>query len=79
VEVFALFSSRFQSCPECGASVEPVAADVHTCDPERRASHIMAILQDQIADFEPRLHDYLSQPRGQFETWEAARQVRRTH
>jgi hypothetical protein len=59
-------------------SVDQAAAELHTCDPERRAEHIMRVLRDDIEAFETRLQEFLAGSHGRFEAWLAARQVRRT-
>jgi hypothetical protein len=73
-----VFSSKYALCAQCGASVDQAAAELHSCDPERRADHVMRVLRDDIDAFETRLHEFLDDSHGRFETWLAARQVRRT-
>jgi hypothetical protein len=58
--------------------VDQAAATAHTCDPERRADFVMFALRDDIAAFEDNLRAFLDDPHGRFESWLAARQVRRT-
>lgn len=73
-----MFSSKYAPCAQCGMSVDQAAAELHTCDPERRADYIMRVLRDDIEAFETRLREFLEGPHGRFEAWLAARQVRRT-
>lgn len=72
-----MFSSRFMPCADCGESVDRTAFETHRCDPERVLDHRIAELRDEIDAFEPRLHRYLGSPRGRFESWMAARDIRR--
>jgi hypothetical protein len=58
--------------------VERTALDAHTCDPGRRLDYQMFALRDEIAGFEGQLHHYLRGPRGQFDMWMAAQEVRRS-
>jgi hypothetical protein len=58
--------------------VERTAQDDHTCDPDRRLDYLMFSLREEIATFEGKLHAYLRGPKGQFDTWMAAQEVRRT-
>lgn len=71
-----MFPSRFLPCPECGASLERIAADLHRCDPERLLDYRMFHLRDEVATFESRLAAFLSSPDGKFQRWLAAREVR---
>lgn len=73
-----MFWSRYLPCPACGESVDQTAGGGHTCDPERRADFVMFTLRDDIAAFEDNLRSFLNEPHGRFESWLAARQVRRT-
>lgn len=73
-----MFISRYMPCSECGASVERAAADSHTCDPERRVDYQMFTMRREIAGFEQDLQAYLEAPRGLFDTWLAAQEVRRS-
>lgn len=73
-----MFSSRYMPCPECGASVESSAEVAHRCEPERLAEFKAFGMRDQVAQLETRIRDFLDSPVGRFETWEAARRVRRT-
>lgn len=72
-----MFSSRFMPCSGCGASVEREAPHTHECDPERKLDYEMFALRDGVARFDDDLLVFLSSPTGQFETFVAARQVRR--
>lgn len=72
-----MFSSQFQPCPVCGVSVDQSTVAPHTCDPERLADNVMHALRDQIAGFEDRFHEFLTGSQGRFETWLAAREIRR--
>jgi hypothetical protein len=76
-EVSVVFVSRFMPCPSCGASIERSQSDAHTCDPERRAAYAMLSLRDEVSTFESQFHTFLTEPQGRFETWVAARHVRR--
>lgn len=73
-----MFTSRFMPCEHCGESVERTSAESHTCDAERKVEFEMFRMRLQIANFESHFHTYLDQPRGLFESWLAARAVRRT-
>ena len=73
-----MFMSRFMPCPECNASVDRTAAEPHVCDPERRADFALERLRPEVEAFDARWASYLSGSRGQFETWLARRQVRRS-
>jgi len=72
-----VFLSRFMPCRECGASLERSTPEVHECDPERLAEYRMFAMRGRIAAFESHLHRFLATPTGRFETWLAARHVRR--
>lgn len=71
-----MFTSRYMPCPECGDSVERLAAEAHRCDPDRLVSYRMFTLREEIAAFESRLHNYLDTGQGRFERWLAARMIR---
>lgn len=71
-----MFSSRFLPCPECGASVEQASMDQHRCDPDRRVDYQMFRMRDDVADLDAQVDAYLGSPRGRFDIWLAARQVR---
>lgn len=65
-------------CAECGQSVERALAVTHQCDPERLLECRMRTRHHEIATFDHGLRTYLSSHRGRFETWLAAREVRRS-
>ncbi len=73
-----LFPSRFMPCAECGESLERFAAGAHHCDQARRVEYQLFGMRHEVAAFESRLQHYLDTPRGSFERWLAARQVRNT-
>lgn len=70
-----MFSSRFMPCPECGESVERSAVD-HQCSGDRLVEYQMFMLRKEVADFPNQLQAYLDSPRGQFEAYVAARDLR---
>lgn len=72
-----MFVSRFMPCPRCGDSVERADLDVHRCDPVRRVDFEMFALRSDIATFEGDFRGFLATTAGRFETWLAARDVRR--
>jgi hypothetical protein len=72
-----VFVSRYMPCEDCGASVDRTAPEPHRCSPERRADYQMFALREDVARFGARLRAYLDSPRGRFEVWLAARDVRR--
>ena len=72
-----MFVSRFMPCPRCGDSIERADLDVHECAPDRRADFEVFALRDEIAAFEAQLRGFLDTGPGRFETWLAARDVRR--
>lgn len=71
-----MFSSRFMPCPECGASVE--RGSEHTCDPERLLDYQMFGLREEIETVQSGFAQFLQTPRGSFEQWLAAQEVRRS-
>lgn len=73
-----MFLSRHMPCEECGESVDRSAATSHVCNPERLLDYRMFRMRDEINRFESRFHEFLSDSRGRFEAWLAARDVRRT-
>ena len=73
-----MFSSKYMPCAECGASVERTAAEAHQCVPARRVEYQMFRMRPEIAGFESRFREYLECDHGRFESYLAARQVRRT-
>jgi len=72
-----VFLSRFMPCSDCGASIDRMVAVPHVCDPDQRAEFSLRPLRQEIDSFESLLHEYLAGVEGKFETWMAARQVRR--
>ena len=69
------FPSRMP-CAHCGASLEPDAAGVHTCDPIRRMDFRLLAMRPAIDAFENDLRAFLSGNEGRFEAWLAALKVR---
>jgi hypothetical protein len=68
--------SRYMPCELCGESVDRTSPEAHHCSPERRADHQMFALREDVAGFEDRFGAYLDSPRGRFEVWLAARELR---
>jgi hypothetical protein len=77
VEVLSVFVSRFMPCDRCGESVDLSRAVPHECAPDRVLDFQLFALRAEIAGLEGRFRHYLRTPHGRFETWLAARQVRR--
>ncbi len=73
-----VFWSGYMPCATCGASVDRAEPDEHACDPDRRVEFQMVALQRQVLTFDEDLRAFLSGNEGRFETWLAARQVRRS-
>jgi hypothetical protein len=73
-----LFSWSRTPCAQCGASVERTAAASHTCDPVRRVDFQVLAMGSAIAAFDTDLREFLTGNEGRFETWLAAREVRRS-
>ena len=73
-----LFASRFMPCPECGASVDRSDTTPHSCHPDQLVEFQMFALRHEIAWLDRLVASYLETPEGRFETWLAARDVRRT-
>jgi hypothetical protein len=73
----SVYFASFMPCAECGESVETARTDFHTCNPERRLEYQMLALRGQILAFETLFRVYLMGNKGRFETWMAARDVRR--
>ena len=71
-----MFSSWFMPCGECGDSVERDRLAHHRCDPERLTDFTMFALRHEVDQLETRVRRYLETPRGRFDVWLAARQVR---
>jgi hypothetical protein len=78
VEVPFVFMSRYMPCPACGESLPRGTESEHACDPQRRASYQMLSLREEVAGFDASWRAHLNSAPGRFETWLAARQVRRT-
>ena len=72
-----MFRSRYMPCHVCGASVDRTALSEHECSSERRADYEMFGLRGEIAQLEAGVLRYLATTAGRFETWVAARHVRR--
>ncbi len=72
-----MFQPRRLPCASCGESVDGDARDAHTCEPGRRLEYQMLAMQRRIRDFDSDFRAYLDGGRGRFETWWAAREVRR--
>ena len=60
-------------CPECGAPIQLDGRD-HECDEERRRWHQLFLVNGEIERLEDEVRDYLSSPRGQFESFYAERE-----
>ncbi len=69
-----MFTSRYISCDDCGASVARDERGGHECDPERRLDYVIFQLRDEVARLEVELGVYLASPNGRFESWYAERQ-----
>ena len=65
-------------CPECGASLERADVSLHSCDPDRLLDFRMFALRHEIAWLDRLVASFLETPEGRFETWLAARDVRRS-
>lgn len=72
-----MFGSRYMPCHVCGASVDRTALREHECSSERRADYEMFGLRGEIALLETGVRHYLTTAAGRFETWLAAKHVRR--
>ena len=72
-----MFRSRFMPCGACGESLDRTALRVHECAPERLADYEMFGLRHEVAQLEAGVRRYLATAAGRFETWLAARHVRR--
>ena len=72
-----MFGSRYMPCDVCGASVDRSASPSHECSPERRTDFQMFGLRGEIALLETGVRHYLTTAAGRFETWLAAKHVRR--
>lgn len=73
-----MFSPSQMPCAECGESVARTSAASHACDPSRRLDFQMLAMRRSILAFDTDLREYLSGNEGRFETWLAARDVRRS-
>ena len=73
-----VFTSRYISCDDCGASVARDESGGHECDPERRLDYLIFHLRDEVERFEAELGAYLDSPAGRFESWYAESE-RRQH
>lgn len=73
-----MFSYRYMPCAECGASVDRRSGTEHACDPERLLDYVMFGLREEIAALQVRFVRFLESPRGSFEQWLAAQEVRRS-
>lgn len=77
VEVLWVFVSRFMPCDRCGESVDRADSVPHECAPERVAAFQLFAMRDDVDELEERFVAYLQTAHGRFETWLAARHVRR--
>jgi hypothetical protein len=71
-----MFTSRYVSCDDCGASVARDASGSHGCDPERRLDYLIFQLRNEVARLEAEVGAYLESPHGRFESWYAEHQRR---
>jgi hypothetical protein len=71
-----VFTSRYISCDDCGASVTRDESGDHECEPERRLDYLIFHLRDEVARFEVELGVYLDSPNGRFESWYVEHQRR---
>jgi hypothetical protein len=72
-EMYTFPQPRYMPCAECGASVARAEAELHVCDPERRADFAFLQLREERERFDEQLTTYLESPRGRFEAWYASR------
>jgi hypothetical protein len=56
--------------------VERASLEHHLCDPDRMVDYQMFRLREDVADLDAQLERDLTSPRGRFDVWLAARQVR---
>jgi hypothetical protein len=68
-----MFVSRYMPCPECGASLDGAAEELHACDPERLLDFGLFQLRGELAELEWQVAEYLDSPQGRFAVWDAAR------
>ena len=71
-----MFPFRFMPCPECGEAVERTGVG-HSCRVDRLVDAELAGLRAGLETLEFDVHRYLDTPEGRFESWLAARRVRR--
>jgi len=71
-----VFTSRYISCDDCGASVTRDESGVHECDPERRLDYLIFQVRDEVASLEADFGSYLDSPNGRFESWYAEHERR---
>ncbi|HEX4976506.1 MAG TPA: hypothetical protein VFV40_01450 [Nocardioides sp.] len=64
-------------CPDCGEAVERTGVG-HSCRAERLIDAELAALRAGLETLEFDVHRFLDTPEGRFETWLAARRVRRS-
>jgi hypothetical protein len=60
-------------CPECGSPIQLDGGD-HECDQERRRWHQLFLVNGEIERLEAEVREYLSSPRGRFESFYAERE-----
>lgn len=73
-----VFWSGQMPCATCGEAVDRTSVDEHACDTDRRVEFQMVALRHQMQSFDRDLRAFLDGNDGRFETWLAARQVRRS-
>jgi hypothetical protein len=73
-----VFWSHFIPCADCGEAIERSAAGSHDCDPQRRVEFTLAAMHHRIGTFDSDLEEFLVSNEGRFESWLAAREVRRS-
>ena len=69
--------SRNTPCAQCGASVVRTSTDEHVCDPRRRVEFQVLAMTAAISSFDNDLQVWLAGREGRFESYLAARDVRR--
>jgi hypothetical protein len=72
-----VFPFRFMPCPECGEAVERTGVG-HSCRADKLLDAELEGLRAELESFEFDVHRYLDTPEGRFESWLAARRVRRS-
>jgi hypothetical protein len=75
--MFAFPQPHYMPCAECGASVGRADAELHVCDPQRRAEYRFFQCRAELEQFDAQLVAFLASPRGRFEVWYAAQRRRR--